>query len=1182
MADDKQLIFGPFRVDTASGRVWRGDETLKLTPKAFTLLRYLGERAGRLVTKDELLGAVWPRTVISEVTLAGCIREIRKTLGDDQKAPQFIETMHRRGYRFIASVTTNPQPIQRSRFNVQGLKDELAPSTQHPTSILVGRDVELAQLHQWLEKALNGERQIVFVTGEPGIGKTTVVKAFLAQVPTDRLWIGHGQCIEQYGAGEAYLPILEALGRLCREPGGERLVTLLAHHAPTWLVQLPALLSTAELEALQRRVQGTTHERMLREMVEAVEALTAERLLVLMLEDLHWSDYSTLDLVSSLARRQEAARLFLIGTYRPVEVLASEHPLRAVKQELQLQRHCGELSLGLLTETAVQKYLAVRFAGEAQQAASLKKLTQMVHQHTDGNPLFMINVLDHLLAQGWIRQTEGRWEFSGNVEDVRIETPESLRQMIERQITRLSPADRRMLEVASVAGMEFTAAAVAAGGEADVVAIEERCEELARREQFVRSRGISEWPDGTVSSGYGFIHALYQEVLYERVPAGKRTQLHRQIGERAERGYGGRAGEIAAELAVHFEQGRDYQRAVHYLRQAAENATRRRAHREAIDLHTRGLALLQHLPDTPERTRQELTLQLALGWALADTKGYAAPEVETALTRAQALCQQYGETSRLFPILLGLKTFYQVRGELRRARELGEQCLSLAQRGQHPESLAAAHKGLGEVLFHLGEFVAARVHLEEGIHICGSQTPYDPARSFMVELRVYGLCWLAGILWLLGYPDQTQKKIQEALPLVKELSPVVSTVALATVSFLDALCKNVAAARERSEAAVVRATEQGIVQWLGLAMVVRGWAVTQQGQSDEGITQMRQGLARYSATGAQLSRPYQLALLAEAYKKEGQREAGLVALAEALEVVDKTGAHFSTAELYRLKGELSLPSTNQGRGPTGRQRAGLRAAAEAEAEVCFQHAIALARRQSAKLFELRAAISLSRLWQQQGKKKDAESCWQRSTAGSPRGSILQTCENPGCCSTSYPDQQWPTLAATLTQIVRAIHFWRIGRHVLVEVPLGFPLQYALHSCWCVERRGLHVLHIDHESVRDERPFVLIVVFSTFEGPDRIPAIRPLGGEEAQEQALPQFPTLVVHLLDERSKEILIDIQNSLGVGIRTRVTSGGAFHYPHPPLLPGNAGESRGNPMFPVPGCAPHRTVTVLAAVHNR
>src|SRR6058998_869005 len=203
---------------------------------------------------------------------------------------------------------------------------------------------------------------------------------------TPGLWIGHGQCIEHYGAGEVYLPVLEALGRLCREPEGKRLVELLNQHAPSWLVQMPELLSTAELEVLQRKVAGTTRERMLREMAEAMEALTAERPLVLWLEDLHWSDYSTLDWLAFVARRREPARLLVIGTYRPVEVIAREHPLKGVKQELQLHGYCGEQPLELLSEGDVGEYLAVRFSVGAQHAAPLQGLARVIHQRTEGNP----------------------------------------------------------------------------------------------------------------------------------------------------------------------------------------------------------------------------------------------------------------------------------------------------------------------------------------------------------------------------------------------------------------------------------------------------------------------------------------------------------------------------------------------------------------------------------------------------------------------------------------------------------------------------------------------------------------------------------------------------------------------------------------------------------------------------
>jgi predicted ATPase len=237
-----------------------------------------------------------------------------------------------------------------------------------------------------LEKALNGERQVVFVTGEPGIGKTALVDTFLAQVGAQgNLWIGRGQCIDHYGAGEAYLPVFEALGRLCRVPRQGHFLDLLTQHAPTWVLQMPTLLTAADYEALQRKVQGANQERMLREMAEAVEALTTEHLLVLVLEDLHWSDAATLDLLSFLARRPEAARLLVIGTYRPVDVIVREHPLKTVKQELHLHGHCQELSLAFLTREAVTEYLSGRFNDGAQ--LPLLELARVIHRRTEGNPL---------------------------------------------------------------------------------------------------------------------------------------------------------------------------------------------------------------------------------------------------------------------------------------------------------------------------------------------------------------------------------------------------------------------------------------------------------------------------------------------------------------------------------------------------------------------------------------------------------------------------------------------------------------------------------------------------------------------------------------------------------------------------------------------------------------------------
>ncbi len=971
---------------------------VSLRPKSLAVLRYLAEHPGRLIARKELLNAVWLDTHVSTAALKVCIREIRRALGDNPTTPQFIETRPRQGYRFIAPITATAPPAQGARYKGQGAKSP-APSTQHPAPSIVGREEELGQLQRWLEKALAGERQVVFITGEPGIGKTTVGEAFLQSLessvqslasenhsvpPQDfqtldprrqtldaNLWIARGQCLEHYGVGEAYLPVLEALGQLCRELGGERLIEILDQYAPTWLAQMPALLNAADLEALQRRIQGTTRERMLREMAEAVEALTAEKPLVLVLEDLHWSDYATLDLVSFLARRRQPARLLLIGTYRPAAVLVDGHPLQAVKPELQMHKQCEEMPLGFLTEAAVAEYLTVRFPRNHFPA----ELARVIHRHTDGNPLFMVNVVDYVVAQELIVEVDGWWEVKVGVEAVEVGVPESLRRMVEQQIDGLSRAEQQVLEAASVAGAEFSAAAVAAGLEEEEVQVEERCEGLARRGQFLKSSGQSDWPDGTVAGRYGFIHPLYQNVLYDRVTVGRRLQLHRRIGERQEAGYQERTGGIAAELAVHFEQGRDYRRAVQYLWQAAENALRRCAYQEAINHLIKGLALLKTLPDTFARTQQELTLQVTLGAALITTKGYAAPEVEKTYARARELCQQIGETPQLFAVLWGLWVFYFVRGELETARELGEQLFSLAQGVQDPALLLEAHVALGSTLFCLGELTPALAHLEQGIALYDPQQYGSHAFLYGQDPGMVCLSWAAWTLWLLGYPDQALKRSHEALTLVQTLShPPSLAYALGCAAVVHQLCGEGQVAQERAQAVIALSREQGFAFWVAMGTVLGGWALAEQEQREEGIAQMRQGLTAWRDTGAEMSRPYFLALLAAAYGKAGQALEGLSVLTEALAGVHKNMERFCEAELHRLKGELTL---QQSKVQSPKSKVNIPQSAirnphlEAEAEACFVKAIDMARCQSAKSWELRAVMSLSRLWQRQGKKKKA-------------------------------------------------------------------------------------------------------------------------------------------------------------------------------------------------------------------
>ncbi len=612
----RQLSFDIYRFDEANECLWRNSELISLRPKAYAVLKYLVTHPGTLVTKQQLLDAVWPDTFVGDAVLKDSIRQLRDLLGDEAKSPRFIETAHRRGYRFIAPVTETeargiPEETSERRSNISTsarLPDYLQAVPSVPVTVL-GRDPGLARMLSFLASALRANTQMVFVTGEPGIGKTTFVEAFLHQATAIHgISIARGQCLEQYGAGEAYLPVLDALSRLARESAGERVVNELRRHAPTWLIQMPGLTTAADREALQKEVLGASRERMLREMAQALEALTAEKPLVLVLEDLHWSDYSTLDLISYLARRRHATRLMVVGTYRPVEVILNEHPLKGVKQELQMHRLCEELPLEYLTEGNVVEFLAGNFPGNDFPTG----LAQLIHQRTEGNPLFIVNVVDYLLDRKTIVEVGGRWKLRVELAEVEVGVPENIRHLIEKQIERLNDEEQRILEGASIVGMDCSAVAMSAGLGEDVMKIEEVCDSLARRHQFILPAYLTELPDGTITPRYRFIHALYLDVLYKRVAATRRSQIHGRIGERGEAIYGERVGEIAAELAVHFEQARDWNRAVKYLQLAAENAAGRFANHEAVALAHHGLELLDTLPEMPACATREPALRRIL------------------------------------------------------------------------------------------------------------------------------------------------------------------------------------------------------------------------------------------------------------------------------------------------------------------------------------------------------------------------------------------------------------------------------------------------------------------------------------------------------------------------------------------------------------------------------------------
>ena len=479
MDADRLLSFDRYSLDLTNERLLHDGDVVSLTPKAFAVLRRLVEDGGQLVKKDDLLRSVWRDTHVSDGVLRVIILEIRRALDDDSGQPRFIETVPRRGYRFIAPRTRTSR--QQAVASNQGT--------------LVGRDGVMAILEKRFERARAGERQLVFLSGEAGIGKTTVLDAFVARAAREPdVMIARGACLEHYGVAEAYLPVLEAIGRLLREPGSDRAIRLLEKYAPTWVLQLPWLAPRDDREALRRELVGVTKERMLREMSEALEALTTDTALVLVLEDLHWSDHSTLDLLGMIARREETARLLVLASYRPVDVIMAGHPLQSLLQELRMRRQCDDIALTFLGEADVAAYLAQRFGAET----STSDLAAAVHLRTDGNPLFMVRLADELVAVGVLVEDAGRWCLRRPLDDIAGAVPESLRALIDKQIGRLEPGAQRVLEVAGVLGNSFTAEAIAAGLGEDPTVVEGHFDALSRQAtQLVVPGPVAMLPDGT-------------------------------------------------------------------------------------------------------------------------------------------------------------------------------------------------------------------------------------------------------------------------------------------------------------------------------------------------------------------------------------------------------------------------------------------------------------------------------------------------------------------------------------------------------------------------------------------------------------------------------------------------------------------------------------------------------------
>jgi class 3 adenylate cyclase/predicted ATPase len=808
---------------------------------------------------------------------------------------------------------------------------------------LVDREEEVDLLMRRWQQAKSGNGCIVLMSGEPGIGKSRIVQTILERLSSEPHTRLRYFCSphHQDNALYPYITHLERAAGFIRGDTSEqrldKLEALLAQGtndvsdvAPLFaeLLSIPtgARYPPLNLNSKKRK------QKMLRAKIAQIEGLSARRPVLMVSEDVQWIDPSSLELLELSIERLPALPVLLIITFRPDFTPPwVGHPNVTL---LSLNRLAPRHRAEMITKVTHGKALP-------------KQITEQIIERTDGVPLFVEELTKAVVESGMLAEAGDRYVVPGQAPPLTV--PSTLHDSLMARLDRLSPV-REVAQIAAALGRQFSHELISAIAPMTRQKLDDALEQLVAAELIFR-RGTP--PDAE----YTFKHALVQEAAYESSLRSKRQQYHLQIVQALERQFPEITDAQPHILAHHYTEANLRKEAIPYWQKAGEKAAQRSANAEAVSYFTTGLGLLESVPESPERSQQELTLRLALGTSLIAIKGFASPDVGKVYARARELCQRIGETPRVFPALWGLWVFYTARAEHETARSLAEQCQRVAEgASDSDEYLMEAHHALGVTLSCRGEFASALKHLERAIAIYDQQ---GSSFRFGQDSGVVCRAQAAWALWFLGYADQAVKMSQEAIILAEKLShPHSLAAALDFAAMVRQLCRDHSVAQQRAEAAITISTEQEFPFWILMGTILRGWTLTEEERIAEGIAQMREGLTAFRAAGAEIMRPYYLALLAEAYGKVGQAKEGLEALAEANAAVVHSGERWWDAEIYRLRGELTLNQQSRGNSESD---------GEIEAEKLFHQALDVARKQGAKSLELRAALNLSRLWQRQGK-----------------------------------------------------------------------------------------------------------------------------------------------------------------------------------------------------------------------
>lgn len=878
------LRFDTYTLSLGQGLTCDGTE-VRVTPKSLRVLWILACRAGETVTKAELFRDAWPGVTVSDAALTSCIRELRRALQDDASQPRFIETRHRQGFRFL--------PPARPVVGPHSRLTNVPPALDAP--VCVGREREFDVLLTALRTATAGARQLVVVRGEAGIGKTTLLRTFVARVTgNDATVVAGAACAEAIGGCEPYRPLLDSVSTIVRTSPLDRDGALLRRYAPSWCTHVPTFDGSLQPSPAGLPVGSATTTRMSRELTNYMEALATTHTAVLWIDDVQWADAETLDWLVSFAVRVERARALLIVTLREGHDAGGLGPLA----RLQTKPSCQTVVLGGLDQHAVQ---AIVRHGRAHEPDLVPFATRL-HARTEGHPLFISLLIDETLEVGEVPFGE---PVNADGRPGR-RLSDRLRSVIETHIARLDPHEIELLEVASQStSVEWPSALVASGVQRPVLEVEAALVRLARRQAFVQQIGPARWPDGTVSEAFAFRHALQRDAFGARIGAHRRTLIHAQLGARLERAYDARAHELAVSLARHFEEAGQGEKAAAYLLEAANVANRLGAAEDAARFLRRGLAGLGTVASSAERDALEEALQVRLGAALMAARGWGAGEIEQVYGRARELSERRQNREPQFVVYWGLWLFRWGRGELFEAQTLAERLQQIAAASTDRMIHLQAHHAQWATAFCRGDLEAAVTHADQGWALAER----DPSGEAMLvfgnhHAAVCARAFAARARALLGRGESARIAADEAVARARDFGhPFTLALALVFASATHQVLRDALAARRLAAAAEALSLEHGFGLLLAWARALKGWSMRDENAADA-VPLLRDAVSAAAGTGSGQFQTWLLALVAETLLAAGSVDEGIAVVDQARALARTTGERFNERELQRIRQEL--------------------------------------------------------------------------------------------------------------------------------------------------------------------------------------------------------------------------------------------------------------------------------------